>query len=123
MTQKLTGLLATLIAGLWLTSAAAMELIVVEQAGCIYCERWHAEIGHAYPNTVEGKAAPARMVQLGDLPADLDLVSRPVLTPTFILVQDGQELARIVGYPGDNWFWPLLNELLVSHGGLPSGGS
>ena len=107
---------------LWAMGAWAMELVMVEQVGCHYCEQWHEEIGPAYPNTVEGKAAPLRMIDIGDEPADLTFVSRPVLTPTFILVDDGQELARIVGYPGDNWFWPLLNELLRTHGALPAGG-
>ena len=124
MIHKLTGAVTALIAGVWLAgAAAAMELVMVEQVGCHYCEQWHKEIGPAYPNTAEGKAAPVRMVQMGEIPKDLDLVSRPVLTPTFILVEDGQELARIVGYPGDNWFWPLLNELLVTHGALPERGS
>lgn len=104
------------------TAAAALELVMVEQVGCHYCERWHAEIGPAYPNTAEGRAAPVRMVQIGDIPKDLTLTSRPVLTPTFILIEDGQELDRIEGYPGDNWFWPMLKTLLQRHGGLPAGG-
>ena len=123
MLQKLTGLITALVTCAWALSAAAMELVLVEQVGCHYCEQWHAEIGPAYANTAEGRAAPLRTVQLRELPKDLDLVSRPVLTPTFILVEDGTELARIVGYPGDNWFWPLLNELLVTHGGLAKSGS
>ena len=114
--------LGAAVMGLWALSAQALELVMVEQTGCHYCERWHQEIGPAYPNTAEGQAAPLRMVQLREMPEDLTLASRPVLTPTFILVEDGQELARIVGYPGDNWFWPLLNEMLQTHGGLPAGG-
>lgn len=99
----------------WGAAAWAVELVMVEQVGCHYCERWHAEIGPAYDNTAEGKFAPVRMVNIGSIPKDLDLTSRPVLTPTFILVQDGRELARIEGYPGDNWFWPMLSELLKRH--------
>jgi len=29
-------------------------------------------------------------------------------TPTFILVDDGREVGRIEGYPGEDFFWGLL---------------
>ncbi|WP_424969525.1 thioredoxin family protein [Dinoroseobacter sp. S76] len=92
--------------------AQSLELVMVEQTGCHWCAAWHAEIGPAYPKTAEGQAAPLRMVDLRALPEDLDLVSRPRFTPTFILVSDGQELARLEGYPGQDFFWPVLAQML-----------
>ena len=91
------------------------ELIMVEEAGCIWCARWNAEISDIYPKTDEGRQAPLRRVDLNDLPADIDFVSRPVFTPTFVLVQDGQELGRLEGYNGDEFFWFLLNRLLENN--------
>jgi hypothetical protein len=42
--------------------------------------------------------------------------ARPVVfTPTFVLVEDGQELARIEGYPGEDFFWGLLARMLEEH--------
>ena len=39
-------------------------------------------------------------------------MDRPVrFTPTFVLVQDGVETGRIEGYPGEDFFWPMLAEL------------
>lgn len=38
-----------------------------------------------------------------------------VFTPTFILVEDGNERARLEGYPGEDFFWPLLSRLLEQH--------
>lgn len=90
----------------------AADLVMVEQAGCHYCEQWHAEIGPIYPKTEEGKQAPLRLVNIRDLPSDVAFVSKPVFTPTFVLVEDGQELGRIEGYPGDDFFWFLLGKLL-----------
>lgn len=90
---------------------AAAELIMVEQAGCHYCERWNSEIGHIYPKTKEGKLVPLRRVDLRRLPRDLSFASRPVFTPTFVLMDDGKELGRIEGYPGDEFFWFLLGKL------------
>ena len=94
-------------------AADAAELVMVEQAGCPYCERFDREIAPAWPNTDEGRAAPLRRVDLhDDWPADLAAVERTDLTPTFILVEDGVERGRLVGYRGDEHFWFLVGELL-----------
>ena len=42
-------------------------------------------------------------------------MTRPVFTPTFVLVEDGKELGRIEGYAGDEFFWFLLGRLLDEH--------
>ncbi|MDK3017542.1 hypothetical protein QO033_07620 [Pseudodonghicola sp. IC7] len=92
--------------------AAAAELVMVEQAGCAWCARWNAEIAPAYPNTTEGKFAPLRRVSLRTLPADLEVARRVTFTPTFLLVEDGREIARMEGYPGEDFFWPMLDQML-----------
>jgi thioredoxin-related protein len=94
-------------------AAAAAELVMVEEAGCIYCARWNAEIAPAYPKTEEGRAAPLRRIDLnGPVPDDLSLDGPLRITPTFVLVDEGREVARIEGYPGDEFFWPLLGQML-----------
>ena len=118
--MRLSGLLAALILLLSpLTAAAGTELLMVEQPGCAYCARWHEEVGPEYPLTAEGKAAPLRPVQLRDpLPEGVTLVSKPVFTPTFILLQDGQEVGRIEGYPGEDFFWPMLAQMIAGAGAM-----
>lgn len=95
--------------------AWAAELIMVEQPGCSWCARWDAEIAPAYPKTSEGEFAPLRRVQLRDLPGNLEITRRVMFTPTFLIVENGEELARLEGYPGEDFFWPVLQELLVKH--------
>lgn len=95
--------------------ALAADLVMVEQAGCHWCARWNAEIAHIYPKTDEGQRAPLRRVDLRNLPDDIAFTSPPVFTPTFVLVEDGQELGRIEGYAGDEFFWFLLTKLLDAH--------
>ncbi|QGX99885.1 hypothetical protein EI983_17065 [Roseovarius faecimaris] len=97
--------------GLGVTAQAA-ELVMVQQHGCHWCERWDAEIAHIYPKTPEGQRVPLRRVELRDLPDDITFTSRPVFTPTFVLVADGQELGRMEGYSGDEFFWFLLGRLI-----------
>ncbi|MFD2739936.1 hypothetical protein ACFSUD_10175 [Sulfitobacter aestuarii] len=92
--------------------AVAAELVMVEQKGCIYCERWDAEIAPGYPKTAEGRFAPLRRVDIGDVADDVALQRRVIFTPTFLLVEEDAELARIEGYPGAEFFWPLLDEML-----------
>lgn len=107
---------------IWLAplgAAAGTELLMVEQPGCAYCARWHEEVGPEYPLTEEGKAAPLRPVQLREpLPEGVVLVSKPVFTPTFVLLRDGRELGRIEGYPGEDFFWPLLAQMLKDAGAM-----
>lgn len=91
----------------------ALQLIMVEEDGCIWCEQWNRDIGPIYPKTAEGRMAPLRRVDLrATLPADLKFTRPPFYTPTFILVRDGQELSRIEGYPGEAFFWGLLGKML-----------
>jgi hypothetical protein len=109
-------LIAALAAALWAAPALAqqMTLLMLEQPGCIYCARWDAEIGDAYHKTVEGRAAPLRRVDITEgWPDDLSDVRRERLTPSFILLRDGAEVGRMVGYAGEDFWWPMLGELLA----------
>ena len=100
-------------------SAAAAELVMFESAGCPWCKLWHEEIGPAYPKSEEGRIAPLRRVALDrKIPADLKGVKGVNMTPTFVLLDDkGRELGRMRGYPGADFFWPLLDDLMI-RGGL-----
>ena len=92
---------------------ADLALLMVEAPGCVWCARWNAEIGPAYPNTAEGRRAPLRRVDLSEgWPEDLVSVAPERVTPTFILVDGATEVARLRGYPGADFFWPLLGEML-----------
>jgi hypothetical protein len=34
-------------------------------------------------------------------------------SPTFVLIDDGREVGRITGYPGADFFWGMLAELIA----------
>lgn len=94
-------------------SARAAELVMVEQSGCEWCEVWEEEIGLIYHKTSEGRAVPLRRVNIHDaLPEDLKFIRGLVYTPTFVLVHEGREVGRILGYPGEDFFWGLLDQLI-----------
>ena len=96
--------------------AWAAELVMVEEDGCFWCARWNREISEIYPKSPEGQSAPLRRVDLhGALPSDLTFAAPLTFTPTFVLVDEGREVARIEGYPGEDFFWGLLGRMLRDH--------
>ncbi|MBL1437636.1 MAG: thioredoxin family protein [Rhodobacteraceae bacterium] len=89
-------------------------LIMFEDQGCPYCERWKAEIGPIYPKTSEAEIAPLMIIDVDDpLPAGISIVSKPIYTPTFVLIHNGQEIDRLLGYPGEDFFWFLVDRMLL----------
>ena len=100
-----------------MAAARAAELVMMEQAGCAWCARFNAEIAPAYPNTDEGRLAPLRRVDIhAPWPDDLAAIRPEHFTPTFVLVENGREIDRLRGYPGDEFFWSLLDGMLAKLG-------
>lgn len=87
--------------------------------GCPWCHAWDREIGPVYAKTPIGRRVPVRMVDLDGLrPFEgLTLVSPVRFTPTFVLMAENREIARLEGYPGEDFFWGMLEELILR---LPS---
>src|SRR2546421_10790259 len=106
--------LAALLLTLLLAPAAgAAELVMFEQKGCVWCQRFDREIAPAYDKATEGKRAPLRRLDIAQpVPADLAFIRRERFTPVFVLVDEGREVGRIRGYPGDIFFWGLLANLI-----------
>jgi hypothetical protein len=94
-------------------AAAQTTLLMFEEIGCPYCEQWRAEVGVVYDKTEEGKRAPITIILLTDpLPDGVSIGAEPFYTPTFVLLDDGVEVGRIEGYPGEAFFYGLLNRML-----------
>lgn len=95
------------------SAGRAAELVVFERAGCVWCERWNAEVGSIYDKTDESRKAPLRRVDLAQgAPADLSRLKPVVFTPTFVLVDKGEEIGRIEGYADEAFFYAYLNGLI-----------
>ena len=113
--QNIFRLLAPFILILAPALSQATELVMVERKGCQYCIEWKTDLGPIYPKTEAGRYAPLRIVDIDqDIPSDLRFDRKVVFTPTFILVEGGQEIGRIEGYPGEDFFWGLLEMMLKS---------
>ncbi len=106
---------AAFLAGvLWCGMAQAAELVMFEQAGCVYCQRWEREVGSLYERTDEARALPLRRVDIRDQKMSGITLASPVrFTPTFVVADNGREIGRITGYSNDNAFWGLLDALVA----------
>lgn len=97
----------------WPLQAVAAELVMFEEAGCPWCRRWHSEVGPGYGKSSEGQRAPLRVVDIHETrPNDLSFIKGIRATPTFVLVEGGREIGRITGYPGADFFWGLLGQMI-----------
>jgi hypothetical protein len=93
---------------------ADMRLLMAQEAGCTWCARWDDEVAAIYPKTSEGKTAPLLRYDIHDgVPDDVILLRSVHFTPTFVLLSDNQEVGRIEGYPGEDFFWGLLAQLIT----------
>ena len=109
--RPLAGLLALTVT---FADARAAELVMFTQRGCTWCQRFEREIAPAYEKTTEGKRAPLRRVDIAQpQPPDLAFILRERFTPVFVLIDNGREFGRIRGYPGDAFFYGLLDNLIA----------
>src|SRR5689334_18578802 len=106
-------LLAAFILIFLLAPAQAAELVMFTQKGCVWCQKFDREIAPAYDKTSEGKRAPLHRLDIVQpAPPELAFIKRERFTPVFVLIDDGREIGRIRGYPGDAFFWGLLANLI-----------
>lgn len=96
-----------------ISAFAETRLVMVEEEGCMWCARWNEDISEIYPKTPEGRTAPLlRMDIHAPRPDDISFERSLHFTPTFVLLVDGQETSRIEGYPGEDFFWGMLQLML-----------
>ncbi|AGT09735.1 thioredoxin family protein [Paracoccus aminophilus] len=94
-----------------------VRLLMVVSRGCPFCAAWRREVGPGYASSTLGRIAPVAEVDLdGPWPDGLVIGARPDRTPTFILLRDGQEIDRLIGYDGPDSFRLALRGLLRSAG-------
>ena len=90
-----------------------VELLVIEARGCPMCRLFRDEIAPAYRMTARAQRAPLRFIDVAHTdPATLNL-SQPVeIIPTVVLMRDGVEVDRLVGYTGPEIFMQAVGVML-----------
>ena len=89
------------------------ELLIFEHRDCTYCRFFRRDVLPYYRQAVPGDAVPLRFVDLKTAePSAFALKGRIEAVPTAVLMKDGEEIGRIVGYWGRDTFFSLLSHLL-----------
>jgi len=89
-------------------------LLLIEDHGCPYCARWDREVREAYQNSPEGRFAP--LVRRFRGAADVSFVPNVIYSPTFVVLVEGKEAGRIIGYQSADFFWAELDAILARAG-------
>jgi hypothetical protein len=115
--QRRAFILST-IAGLAISSHAramdGLRLLFVEKAGCPWCMRFEQESLAGYLASDLALAAPLARASLDSgQPAGVTLKEPIRFTPTFVLLRDGREIARIVGYQDNALFFGMVEKLIA----------
>ena len=94
-----------------------MELVVLEVDGCIYCNVFRKRHLANYKASRQGKKIPIRFVNIND-PAIGHLgLTQPVgIVPTFVVLQNNEEIGRIPGLVGHREFYAAIDHITK---GLP----
>ena len=94
--------------------AGRTTLVMVDAIDCAYCRKWDREVSQGFAKSAEGRTAPLTRIRKGD--ARLAGITGLAYTPTFILVVNGREAGRIVGYAGADFFWGELGAIIRRDG-------
>ena len=94
--------------------APAVELLVFERADCAYCRIFRRDVLPQYRHAVRDNAVPLRFVDIDKSDTgSLALKARIDTLPTAVLMKNGSEVDRIVGYWGPDNFFKLLAHILA----------
>lgn len=96
--------------------SADVELIMVDDPACRFCQKWNEAVGRGYAKSPEGEAAPLKRVPRGA--PELEGLAPVIYTPTFIVIEGGREVGRISGYSGPSYFYADLRDILTRAGYL-----
>jgi thioredoxin-related protein len=92
----------------------ALEVLVFEHPDCVYCRVFRRDVLPRYRDAVRAEAAPLRFVDIATADtASLGLNARIDTVPTAVVMRDGREVDRIVGYWGPTNFFKLLSHILT----------
>jgi thioredoxin-related protein len=93
--------------------ATSYELIVFEVDGCIYCQDFRARVQPLYTASALGREAPLRYVNVSRSDeTKMGLSGAITIAPTVVLMLNGQEVDRIVGYTGPSDFLKLVAHMM-----------
>lgn len=94
--------------------AASVELLVFEHSDCTYCRVFRSDVVPRYNEGGQAARAPLRFINIERTAVDgLGLNAGIHMVPTFVLMKNGREVDRIVGYWAPDNFFKMLTYILL----------
>ena len=111
---------------LWfcLTSTAyAAEMLMFSTKTCGYCRAFLKEVAPTYADTEHAKLLPLRIISMDQKTAPkwfdeayTDKRIDPIVgTPTFVIFNNGTEVARLIGYQGKEKFYKDISKFIANN--------
>ena len=90
---------------------ASTRLIMVTSDQCPVCQAWERDVGVLFDKSPYAPSLPLTRVDIGSaMPEGVTLQSPVLGTPTFLIIQNGQEIDRQRGYDDAEMFWWWLSD-------------
>lgn len=105
------------------TTAIASELLMFSMASCGYCQAFLKEVAPTYAESDASKLLPLRIISMDQKEApkwydkayNEKKIDGIAGTPTFIIFDNGEEKARLIGYQGKERFYEDINSFVESN--------
>lgn len=88
-----------------------VEILVVEAAGCAYCDVFREVVAPRYLASPRSAHVPMRFADVNDIDA-LALDGPVTIVPTLLVLREKHEIGRLAGYVGAENFFRVLDRLL-----------
>lgn len=105
------------------TTTYAAEMIMFSMKSCGYCRAFLKEVAPTYADTEHAKLLPLRIISMDQATAPkwfdeaynekrIDPIRG---TPTFVVFNDGSEVARLIGYQGKEKFYQDISKFISNN--------
>lgn len=92
---------------------ARTEILVYEDPDSPPCQVFRRDIVPVYQASSRSRRVPLRFIDITSMPSDTPGLTGPIeIVPTAVVMRDGEEIARIVGYWGPDAFGRMVNQSL-----------
>ncbi len=96
------------------TVHAEGSLLMITDATCPFCKAWEKEIGTIYPKTDVAKTFPLVRISINTPLETFSKNSKAAIgTPTFIFIENSEEIGRISGFSNAETFWWLIEDIIL----------
>jgi thioredoxin-related protein len=105
------------------TTAMAAELLMFSMASCGYCQAFLKEVAPTYAESQFAKLLPLRIISMDrraapkwyDKAYNARKIDGIAGTPTFVVFDNGEEKARLIGYQGKQRFYEDIGNFIESN--------